>query len=196
MGLYQYVRKAWKVPSEQLKELNHERLIQWRKQPVTVRLERPTRIDRARSLGYKAKQGFIIVRQRVLRGGRQRPKIVSGRRPKHYGRRIDPDISYQQIAEQRAIKKYKNCEVLNSYWVGQDGLFFWYEVILVDIAHPVIKADPRINWILNQHGRVFRGLTSAGKKSRGLRWSGKGSEHTRPSKSADYRTKVRKQYRR
>ena len=33
------------------------------------------RIDRARSLGYKPKQGVIIVRQRVIRGGRMRPDI-------------------------------------------------------------------------------------------------------------------------
>ncbi|KKT75754.1 MAG: 50S ribosomal protein L15e, partial [Candidatus Peregrinibacteria bacterium GW2011_GWA2_44_7] len=40
-----------------------------RKEPVTLVLEHPTRLDRARSLGYKAKQGCIVARQRVGRGG-------------------------------------------------------------------------------------------------------------------------------
>ena len=71
MGMYQHIREAWKNPNDVLKKLQHERTIKWRTEPVTVRVERPTRLDRARSLGYKAKQGFIVVRQRVDRGGRQ-----------------------------------------------------------------------------------------------------------------------------
>jgi large subunit ribosomal protein L15e len=56
--------------------------------------------------------------------------------------------------------------VLNSYQVGKDGKYFWYEVILVDRAHPSIKADKRINWICSKRGRSARGLTSAAKKSK------------------------------
>jgi large subunit ribosomal protein L15e len=42
---------------------------------------------------------------------------------------------------------------------------------MVDPDHPVIKADKDINWVCQkQHqGRVFRGLTSAGKRVRSLR---------------------------
>ncbi len=43
-----------------------KRLAEWRKEPAVLRIDRPTRIDRARSLGYKAKQGFLIVRQTLL----------------------------------------------------------------------------------------------------------------------------------
>ena len=188
MGMYKYIRNAWKQPKENLGSIWKERLILWRKEPVTVRIERPTRLDRARSLGYKAKQGFVIVRQRVIRGGRQRPQIRKGRRSKHYRRRKIVGLSYQSVAEQRAAKKYVNCEVLNSYYVGEDGIYFWYEVILIDKAHPQILADPRINWIFkSKHkGRVFRGLTSAAKKSRGLRNNkGKGAEKLRPSRTAN-----------
>ncbi|GAJ20074.1 unnamed protein product, partial [marine sediment metagenome] len=108
---------------------------------------RPTRIDRARSLGYKAKQGYLVIRQRVIRGGHKRPKIRSGRRPSRYHQTKNLDLSYQAIAERRADMKYPNCEVLNSYYVAEDGRHFWYEVILVDKSHPAIKADKRINWI-------------------------------------------------
>lgn len=184
MGMYKYVRELWKQPRENLGELWQKRLIEWRKEPATVRIEHPTRIDRARSLGYRAKPGYIVVRQRVVRGGRQRPDINGGRRSKRFSRRKDLRMSYQWVAEGRAQKKFINCAVLNSYYVGQDGMHFWYEVILVDRAHPVIMADPRINWICGERGRVQRGLTSAAKKSRGLRYKGKGAERARPSRNA------------
>ena len=178
MSMYKYIRKLWKKPKAEMPELWRARLIKWRKEPSTVRLKRPTRLDRARSLGYKAKQGYLIVRQRVLRGGHRRPTIRKGRRPKHSRQSMVLNKSYRQIAEQRANKKYPNCEVLNSYWVAEDGMFYWYEVVLVDKAHPVIQADKNINWISDrQHKRrVYRGLTSAGRKSRGLRNKGKGAE--------------------
>ena len=184
MGMYQYIREVWKKPHENLGNIWKERLIKWRQEPTTIRIERPTRLDRARSLGYRAKQGFVIVRQRVLRGGRQRPKITGGRRSKHSGRRSIVGKSYQWIAEERAAKKYPNCEVLNSYYVAQDGKCYWYEIILVDKAHPQILADKNLRWIAEkQHTRrVFRGLTAAGKRSRGiLTHKGKGAEKLRPS---------------
>ena len=53
---YKYIAKAWKKPEESfVKELMWQRAIEWRKQPTIVRIERPTRLDRARNLGYKEK---------------------------------------------------------------------------------------------------------------------------------------------
>lgn len=60
--------------------------------------------------------------------------------------------------------------VLNSYWVGEDSTFKFFEVILVDPAHKVIRRNPDTQWItkpVHKH-REQRGLTSAGRKSRGL----------------------------
>lgn len=165
MSMYKYIRQVWKQPRENLGELWQKRLIEWKKQNVTIRIEKPTRIDRARSLGYKAKPGYIVVRQRLMRQKRQRPKFSGGRRSKHMRRKKVLKMSYRWIAEQRAQKKFVNCSVLNSYYVGEDGKYFWYEVILVDRSHPAIKADPRINWICDQRGRAARGLTSAARKS-------------------------------
>ncbi len=191
MGLYKYLKEAWKKNTSDIIKRN---AIQWRRQPATLRIERPTRLDRARALGYKPKQGTILVRQRVERGGRKREKIRKGRRSKHYRHRKVLDMSYQAVAEQRAARKYTNCEVLNSYYAGQDGMNYWYEVILVERVHPGIDKDKNLNWITNpsNRGRAFRGLTSSAKKSRGLRKKGKGSEKNRPSKSAVYRRKARK----
>ncbi|MBW2974759.1 50S ribosomal protein L15e [Candidatus Woesearchaeota archaeon] len=163
MSMYKYIRQLWKQPKQNLGDLWQERLIEWRRQPATVRIEKPTRVDRARSLGYKAKQGFIVVRQRVMRQKRQRPKFSSGRRSKHMRRKKVLDMNYRLISEQRAQKKFVNCTVLNSYYVGEDGKYIWHEVILVDRSHPAIKADPRINWICDKRGRAARGLTSAAK---------------------------------
>ena len=94
-------------------------------------------------------------------------------------------MNYQAIAEQRANKKYVNCEVLNSYYVAEDGQHMWYEVILIDRAHPQITSDTDLNWISYKTGRAFRGLTSAGRKHRGLRNKGKGAEKLRPSRTAN-----------
>jgi len=189
MSIYKYIAEAWKRPKEgYVGELRKSRLIAWRKGPSVVRIERPTRINRARALGYKAKQGFVVVRVRVRRGGQRKPRPRSGRRPKRMGvYGFAPRKSLQWIAEERAARKYPNMEVLGSYWVGEDGRYKWFEVILVDPHHPVIKADEDISWICNpsQRGRVFRGLTPAGRKSRGLTRKGKGAEKIRPSLSAN-----------
>jgi len=150
------------------KPVYKEKLIKWRREPVVARLERPTRLGRARSLGYKAKQGYIIARTRIRKGGRMRPKIWKGRKPSKSGRFFTPLQSHQAIAEKRVARKFPNLEVLNSYFVGEDGTQKFFEVILVDSHHPVISSDRKISWITNQRKRVFRGLTSAGKKSRGL----------------------------
>ncbi len=184
MGMYQYVRALWKRPKESLGKLWQERLIRWRREPAVVRIDKPTRIDRARALGYKAKQGVIVVRVRVKRGGRERPRHRQGRRPKRYGFvYFSPKKSLQWIAEERAARKFPNLEVLNSYYVGGDGQYIWYEVIMLDPHHPAIKNDRHLGWITGKahKGRVFRGLTSAGKKARGLRNKGKGAEKVRPS---------------
>src|SRR3989338_8083259 len=187
MGMYKYIREAWKKPTEDYHKLMQERVIKWRREPATIRIERPTRIDRARSLGYKEKPGFVVVRQRVDRGGRQRPQIRHARRPKAMGRRKDLTINYQAVAESRAARKYLNCEVLNSYYAAEDGLHYWYEIILVDRANPSIIADSNINWIAGHRGRAARGMTSAGRKGRGLRHKGKGAEKVRPSLRAHSR---------
>jgi large subunit ribosomal protein L15e len=182
---YKYIAEAWAKPEKSfVNELMRQRLIEWRRQSVITRIDKPTRIDKARKLGYKAKQGFVMARTRVRRSGFRKQRPRSGRRPKRMGvTKFKVAKSMRLIAEERTARKFPNLEVLNSYWVGEDGQSKWFEVILVDPSHPVIKADPNINWICQkQHKRrVFRSLTSAGKKVRSLRTRGKGSEKFRTS---------------
>jgi large subunit ribosomal protein L15e len=114
-------------------------------------------------LGYKDKAGYVVARVRVRKSGlrKQRPRM--GRRQKKMGvSKIKATKSLRLIAEERVAKKYPNLEVLNSYWVWQDGLYKWFEVILVDQT-----LLPELN-LGKGRGRVFRGLTSAGRKVRGL----------------------------
>jgi len=185
-GLYGHIRDAWKVPDDSyVGELQWNRMIEWRKQETFIRVDHPTRLDRARTLGYKAKQGYVVVRTRVRRGSLNKPTIRKGRRAKRRGRaKITMSKSIQRIAEERTGAKYPNLEVLNSYWVGEDGRHKYYEVIMVDPHHPVIIADPKINWICDSvhTSRVERGLTSAGKRGRGMHKKGKGTEKVRPSR--------------
>jgi len=188
MGTYQAMQEIWK-DKDTLVELWRQRLIEWRTEDVITSIERPTRLNRARSLGYRAKKGITIVRVRVARGGRKRLARKHGRRSRTMRRKKIVGMSYQWIAEQKAQRKYTNLEMLNSYYVGQDGLHYWYEVIMVDPYAPEIKSDKKLNWICyRKHtNRVLRGRTSAGQKSRGLSRKGKGAEKIRPSRRANDR---------
>ena len=184
MGTYKYIKKAWLKPKKTLRELLRERLIQWRHENAFTRIDHPTRLDRARNLGFRAKQGFVVVRARVLRGGKKRPRPTKkGRRSKRQTVKKSLGKNFQWIAEERTAKKFKNLEVLNSYFLASDGKHIWHEVILVDPENPTIKADKQLNWIGQgaNRRRVFRGLTSAGRRSRGLHKKGVGTEKIRPS---------------
>lgn len=149
MAAYQMMMKAWRKPEASgIKNMMRQMAIKWRREPSIVRIERPSRLDKARRLGYKAKQGYVMVRIRIRRSGARKTRPVSGRRQKAMGvTKIKWAKSYKQIAEERVPKKYPNLEVLNSYYLWSDGRYQWYEVILVDPSHPVIKNDPRINWV-------------------------------------------------
>src|ERR671913_1146228 len=101
--------KMWKTNSEELKS----RAVGWRKELSIHRINKPSRLDRARKIGYKAKQGIVVVRARVGRGGMRKQRPVSGRRPKHLGVvRIKQGISMRKVAERRVGEKFPNLEVL------------------------------------------------------------------------------------
>jgi large subunit ribosomal protein L15e len=167
-GLYHYIRNSWKKPdSIRLREL----MTKWRSEEAVSKIEKPTRLDKARALGYKAKKGFVVARVRVKRGGRKRERTNKARKPKKHTILKTLKMNYRWIAEIRAQKNFPNLEVLNSYPLSKDGKYYFFEVILVDYSKPEIINDPTINWICKKtnQGRVYRGLTSAAKKSRGLR---------------------------
>ena len=145
---YKHMNKSWLGEQQERSEIVRSRLIVWRKQGTLVKLDRPTRLGRARSLGYKAKQGYVIVRVKTGRGPREKVRPKKGRKPRNLGvTKFTPQKSRRWISEERVSRKYPNMRVLNSYWVGNDHKWLWHEVILVDPSHPVIYNDPNINWI-------------------------------------------------
>ena len=163
--------KVRKKPRGSLKDVWKKRVMQWRKERVVNKIEKPTRPDRARSLGYKAKQGFVIARVRVRKGKRKRPRFMGGRVPKKMGRFFPAGKSNKLMGEEKAARKFPNLEVLNSYYVGEDGQYDWFECILLDPNNPNVFKDRERKWISERkhRGRVFRSLTSSGRKIRGLR---------------------------
>jgi len=193
MGAYKYVEELWKKKqSDVLRFLQRVRVWEYRQLPSVCRVTRPTRPDKARRLGYKAKQGFCVYRARVRRGGRKRPvsKGIRYGKPVHQGvKKLKFARNLRSVAEERTARRCGALRVLNSYWLNevlhlenfqfyysrhnifsQDSVYKYYEVIMVDPMHKVIRGDPRINWIcapVHKH-RELRGLTSAGRKYRGL----------------------------
>ncbi len=165
-SMYKRLSNAWKRPKQNVPSYRAN-IITWKREATITRADKPTRPDKARMLGYKAKTGFIIARVKITKGGKKRPRPHQGRKPSKSGQLgFTPNKSARLIAEERAHKKFINTEVLNSYWVGQSGQDKWIEVILVDTKRPEIINDKHINWILHTRGRAERGLTSAARRMR------------------------------
>ncbi|CAJ0601168.1 unnamed protein product [Cylicocyclus nassatus] len=154
MGAYKYMQEIWrKKQSDAMRYLLRIRTWQYRQLSAVHRVSRPTRPEKARRMGYRAKQGYVIYRVRVRRGNRKRP-VTKGQtygKPKTHGvNELKFARSKQAIAEDRAGRRLGSLRVLNSYWA--------------------IRRNPDTQWITKpvQKHRELRGLTSAGKKSRGL----------------------------
>ena len=157
MGAYKYITETLQKEYKERNEEFKAKIKEWRAGPVMFKVDKPANISRARTLGYKAKQGYIVVRVRVDKGRRTRRRTSGGRKQKNYYLFVQPQSSHQAIAEQRVNRVYKNLEVLNSYWVGEDGTYKYFEVILADPAKPTVN----ISSVMRQ-GKSFRGLTSKG----------------------------------
>merc|ERR1711963_1091998 len=174
MGAYKYQQELWrKKQSDTMTYILRVRTWHYRHLPSIHRAPTPTRPAKARQMGYKAKQGFSVFRVRVRRGCRKRlaPKGAT------YGKPVNEGVNslkfqrrIQSVAEERVGKALGGLRVMNSYWVGQDSTYKYFEVIMVDPQHKTIRRDGDLNWLAtNKHKhRELRGLTSAGKKSRGL----------------------------
>merc|ERR1712151_672524 len=178
--------------SDVMRFLARLRTWEYRQLPAIHRCSKPSRPDKARKLGYKAKQGYLIYRVRVKRGGRKRrvaKGIVYGKPCGHGINKKKARRNLRSVAEERVGRKCASLRVLNSYWVTADAVHKWFEVIMVDPYHKVIRDDPRINWICKpvMKHRQLRGLTAAGRKARGLLVKGKRATKIRPSTRASYK---------
>merc|ERR1711996_152154 len=128
---------------------------------------------------YKYTQGFVVYRIKIRRGGRKKPvpKGATMGKPVHMGVFVQFARRLQSVAEERVGRHCGSLRVMNSYWVGEDSTYKYFEVILVDPNHNAIRNNPKLQWVTKgvQKHREMRGLTSAGKRSRGV---GKGHKFT------------------
>ena len=139
---YSEIGKTWQKVFHSKEGNIAQRAIQLRRGPTIERLERPSRLDKARMFGYKAKDGVVVVRIRLSRGGMRRKRPTSGRRSKHMGvLRMKSDEPVQHVAERRVLEKYPNMKLLGSYIFWYDGKHAWYECVLIDPLNPSIKKD-------------------------------------------------------
>jgi large subunit ribosomal protein L15e len=139
MGMQKYLTQTWNNREKgDLQRHFRSVAIKWRREPAVYRVETPTRLERARSLGYKAKQGYVVVRVRIRKGGARKARPRAGRRPRALGvTRFTRSMSLKRIAERKASKKYPNLRVLSSYYVWEDGTNHWFETIMRDPHNPV-----------------------------------------------------------
>jgi len=194
MTAYKYLEELWKKKqSDTLRFLQRIRVWEYRHQPAIKKSTRVQRPEKARKVGYKAKQGYVVYRVRVRRGNRK-TKVSKGicyGKPKNHGvNEQKPTKNLRTLAEMRAGRKLGGLRVLNSYFLAQDAIYKYYEVVMIDPFHNAIRNDPRINFMCKptMKHRELRGLTSAGRKSRGLRHKGiHGGKKCRPSRKAAYK---------
>jgi large subunit ribosomal protein L15e len=181
--MYKQLKQTMESEYKERSDLYKSRIIKWNTEPSIVRIEKPTNIARARELGYKAKEGVIIARVTLHGGTRKRKHPAGGRKQHTSGRYFTQAKSLQSIAEERAGRKFSNCEVLNSYFVGVAGSRNFYEIIMLERNNSVIQSDPQYSGIIAQKGRAFRGLTSTGKRHRGMARKRFGSHKIKPSQN-------------
>ena len=99
MGAYKYVQELWrKHQSDLLRVLIRIRSWPYRQLTKVHRAPRPTRPEKARRLGYRAKQGYVIYRVRVRRGGRKR----KCRKGATYGKPTNQGVT--QLKFQRSLR--------------------------------------------------------------------------------------------
>lgn len=128
-----YIEELWKKKqSDVLRFLLRIRTWEYRHLPSVHRCSRPTRPDKARRLGYRAKQGYVIYRTRIRRGDRKKmvaKGIVYGK-PTHHGvHKQKSTRSLRARAEEFVGRKIcANLRILNSYWVGQVSTL-WFHAI-------------------------------------------------------------------
>jgi len=185
--MYHSMKAAFRQGYHERSDIYKERLVKWNSEPSVTEVDKPTNIARARELGYKAKQGVVVARVHVLKGMSKRHGKHLHRKPTKSGKFYSYNKSLQAVAEERAARKFTNCEVLNSYFVGDTGQKKFFEVILLDRESPVIRNDPQYMNLVAQRNRAYRGLTMSGRRHRGISEKGQDTNKNRPSRRSTAR---------
>ncbi|CAD7684525.1 unnamed protein product [Nyctereutes procyonoides] len=86
------------------------------------------------------KKHHIIYRIHAQRGGRKHP-VSNG---VTYGKPVHHDVNQ--------LKSAWSLQVLNSYWVGKDSTYKFFEVIFTNLFQKAIKRNPDTQWITKPQG--------------------------------------------
>jgi len=172
MGANKYIRaafqKEWKGVTDSdydYASLMRQRGLEYRNsEQAVVKVDHPTNLPSARSVGYKAKQGIFVVRVRVRKGTGTHHRPKNKRRPKRQGQaKLSRKLSTQSMAEQKASKRFTNAESIGSYKVAEDGKWHYFEVIMADRTASTVLADKNLKFLAHGHqGRAERGKSYAG----------------------------------
>jgi len=161
-SFYSHIKEAWRSPGRGNSQQSYSGSANRSGDEGAIeRIERPTRLDKARELGYKAKQGVVVARVSVRKGGSRKQRRHKGRPPLEAAGcqpALAPQVDPAHLGGAR-LARTGNLRVLNSYWVGEDGSQKWHEVILVDPNHPAIENDGDLGWIASDD---HKGARSAG----------------------------------
>lgn len=168
MSSYKHIKQTMITEYKERPQLYRSKITAWSAAGTVERVERPTNLARARTLGYKAKEGVVLVRVGVNKGKSKRKTSSGGRKPSKSGRYFSRAKSSQAIAEERAARKFSNCEVLNSYFIGESGIKSFYEVIMLDRASKRVQGDPSYSRVIGRKNRAYSGLTASGRRHRGI----------------------------
>jgi large subunit ribosomal protein L15e len=173
MGVNKYISKIfkneWKGVEDKdydYKSLLKQRGMEYRKEKkAVVKVDKPTNIVSAKSIGYKAKQGIFVARVRVRKGSGTYARPKNKRRPKRQGQaKLTRRKSVRAMAEEKASKKFENAEVLGSYKIAEDGKSHYFEIVLADRESTRVGTDKRLVYLFKgQKGRAERGKTFAGR---------------------------------
>ncbi len=130
MNGYKHVLKSFQKSLRARSDSLKQRLHDWRGESTVARVEEPSNIARARSAGFKAKQGFVVARVRVKKGKLVRRAPRQGRKPGRNRKTQSSGMGLKRVAEIKAGLKFPNLSVVNSYLAGEDGQFKFFEVVL------------------------------------------------------------------
>ncbi len=172
MGANKYIREAFQKEWKGVTDGNYDYALIMRQRGLAyrnegdavVKIDHPTNLPSARSVGYKAKQGIFVARVRVRKGTGTHHRPKNKRRPKRQGQaKLSRKISTQAMAEQKASKRFENAEALGSYKIAEDGKWHYFEIVMADRTASTIVNDKNLKWLVDHKGRAERGKTFMGR---------------------------------
>ena len=167
MGAYKYIEELYKKKqTDVLRFVLRIRAWEYRQLNVIHRASRPSRPDRARRLGYEAKQRMsfsVFVSVVEVARSQVRKGQVMGKPATHGVNQLKPTRSSVALLKSVVGRKCPNLRVLNSYWVeAKTPPSNTLKSSSSTPPHKAIRRDPRYNWICaaTMKHRESRGLTS------------------------------------